>query len=102
VLDFVPLARAGRKMTDPNAQTALIGQLLQFAFPQAGPIAAPSASIGSDEEFSGLGIAWLAHPLPPPANTFHRKLRRIATDSPIHPAFIIGEVKHPRGTGLVF
>jgi hypothetical protein len=89
-----------RKMTDPNAQTELIGQLLQLAFPQAGPIAVTAASIGGDEEFGGLGIARLTHPLPPPANTFHRKLRRIATDANIHPAFIGGEVKHPIGTGL--
>lgn len=87
-------------MTDPNAQTELIGQLLQFAFPQAGPIAVTAASIGGNEEFPGLGIARLTHPLPPPANTFHRKLRRIATDAHIHPAFIVGEVKHPLGTGL--
>lgn len=87
-------------MPDPNAQTELISQLLQFAFPQAGPIAVTAASIGGDEEFPGLGIARLTHPLPPPANTFHRKLRRITTEANIHPAFIVGEVKHPLGTGL--
>src|SRR5512135_1456492 len=87
-------------MTDPHAQTELIGQVLQFAFPQADPIAVTAASIGANEEFRGLEIAWLTHPLPPPTNTFHRKLRRIATDANIYPTFIVGEVKHPVGAGL--
>ena len=35
VLDRIPLARAGRKMTDMDRQARLRGELLQLPFPQA-------------------------------------------------------------------
>jgi len=34
VLDFVPLAGAGRQVADHDVDAELVGQLLQFAFPQ--------------------------------------------------------------------
>src|SRR6516225_5740204 len=37
VLDFVPLAGAGRQVADRDVETELVGQLLQFVFPQADP-----------------------------------------------------------------
>src|SRR5712692_8751069 len=44
VLDLVPLAGPGRKMTDRNGQACVIGEVLQLQLPQAQPpaIASPS------------------------------------------------------------
>ena len=35
MLDFIPLAGAGRQVVDDNFDAKLIGETLQFAFPQA-------------------------------------------------------------------
>ena len=46
VLDLVPFAGAGRQVADHDIEAELVGQLLQFAFPQPHPrpvAAAPSA-----------------------------------------------------------
>src|SRR5258706_11385777 len=37
VLDFVPLAGAGRQMADHDVEAEFVGQLLQFTFPQPDP-----------------------------------------------------------------
>ena len=49
VLDLVPFAGAGRKMTHRNAQSCLIGKVLQFQFPQPQPPPVASAPIGRDQ-----------------------------------------------------
>jgi hypothetical protein len=48
VLDFVPLAGAGRQMADHHVEAEFVGQLLQFAFPQPDPRAIAAAAIGGD------------------------------------------------------
>jgi hypothetical protein len=37
LLDFVPLAGAGRQVADRDVEPELVGQLLEFAFPQPHP-----------------------------------------------------------------
>src|SRR6516164_7625060 len=57
VFDFVPLAGAGRQVADPDIEAELVGQFLQFAFPQAHPRAVAAAAIGGDQQSGCLGIA---------------------------------------------
>src|SRR6516162_2079875 len=57
VLDFVPLAGAGRQVADRDVETELVGQLLQFVFPQADPRAVAAAAVGGDQQSSGDGVA---------------------------------------------
>src|ERR1700726_2163958 len=63
VLDFVPLAGAGRQVADHDVDAELVGQLLQFAFPQphARPVAAAAPSLrwgrrGGDQQSGGVGV----------------------------------------------
>ena len=56
VLDFVPLAGAGGQVADRDLDAELVGQLLQFAFPQPDPRAVAAATVGGDQQSGGLGI----------------------------------------------
>src|ERR1700716_549041 len=50
VLDFVPLAGAGRQVADHDVEAEFVGQLLQFAFPQPDPRAVAAAAIGGGQQ----------------------------------------------------
>src|SRR5437016_137100 len=56
VLDFVPLAGAGRQVVDHDIEVEFVGQLLQFPFPQPHPRAVAAAPIGGDQQSGRLGI----------------------------------------------
>ena len=45
MLDFVPLAGAGGQVADRDLDAELVGQLLQFAFPQPDPRAVAAATV---------------------------------------------------------
>ena len=92
VLDPIPLAGAGRQMSDRDGKTALIGEPLQLELPQsdAGSIAA--STVGGDGEACGVGVACLAEPLPPTADAFDRERAGIGIDPDIDPAFVGGHV----------
>src|SRR5438876_8586288 len=80
VLDFVPLAGAGRQVADHDVEAELVGQLLQFAFPQPHPRAVAAAAhslrwgrLGGDEQAGCLGVARTTDGLPPLADAVHRE-----------------------------
>src|SRR4051794_33465421 len=50
VLDLVPLAGAGRQMTDRDGDAELIRQVLQLALPQPNTDAVAATAIGRDQE----------------------------------------------------
>jgi hypothetical protein len=56
VLDFVPLAGAGRQVVDHDIEAEFVGQLLKFAFPQPHPRAVAAATIGGDQQPGGVGV----------------------------------------------
>ena len=56
VLNLVPLAGARREMADVDAQTRLIGELLQSVLPGACTIPVATARIGSDEQVACVGV----------------------------------------------
>ena len=49
MLDLVPLAGAGRKVTDLHGQPQFIGKVLQLKSPQANSIAVAAAAVGGDQ-----------------------------------------------------
>jgi hypothetical protein len=76
VLNLVPLAGAGRRVGDVDAQTQVIGQPLQFCLPCALAIAVAAARIGRDQEGVGLWVGPPPHHRPPLANRSDRERRR--------------------------
>jgi hypothetical protein len=50
VLDLVPLAGAGREMTDLDRQPQLVGEFLQLSSPQAHPVAVAAPAVGGDQQ----------------------------------------------------
>src|SRR5450755_5059445 len=82
VLDLVPLARAWREVTHADVQPSLAGETAQLEFPQAHPMpVATAAAVGGDREFARLGVARLAHRVPPPPDRLHRKRGRVVVRS---------------------
>jgi hypothetical protein len=83
VFDLVPLAGARRQVVDANVDAKLIGETLQFAFPQAqaravAATAIPGSSPGTgDQQALGVRISDPADLVPPPADRLHREGCRI-------------------------
>jgi hypothetical protein len=59
VLDFAPLADAGRQVADHDVEAEFVGQLLQLALPQPDPRAIAAAAIGGDQPPGRVGVARL-------------------------------------------
>jgi hypothetical protein len=83
---LVPLAGAGRQMVHHNVQPGLVGEALQFPFPQLHFRAVAAAAVRCDRQAGGPGVARLAQLLPPAANARHGKCAGIGvyadTDQP--------------------
>ena len=56
VLDLIPLARARRKVRDMEGQVEIIGQPLEFGFPQSHPAAVTASPISRDIELRGFFV----------------------------------------------
>src|ERR1700688_646386 len=100
MLDFVPLARSRRKMTDAQPQTNVVSQFLQSHFPQARPAAVAAAAIGGDQQFAGAGKTPAAHILPPTTNGTSGEVSRVMIDADANPTLIVGYVIHSVRNGL--
>ena len=55
VLDFVPLAGAGRQTADRDVKAEFVSQFLQFAFPQPHPPAVAAAAVRGDQQAVASG-----------------------------------------------
>ena len=82
-------------MADPDIEAELVGQFLQFAFPQPYPRAVAAAAIGGDQQSGCLGIARPPDGLPPLADAVHRKGGRVVVNADAHPSGIGGEIVDP-------
>src|SRR6266446_3036189 len=82
-------------MTDRDGETGLIGQLLQFPFPQAHPRAVAASSVRADEQAFRLRILLLPHLVPPTSDALHGKGGRLMVDAHVDPAGIASQVVHP-------
>jgi len=87
-------------MRDGDRQSRLIGQGLQFGFPQPHPHPVAAAAIGRDQQPLGLGIAGLAELMPPAPDTFDGKGGGVAGDPEINPARVGGDVVDAIGRHL--
>ena len=56
MLNFVPLAGAGRQVADHDVDAEFVGQFLKFAFPQPHPRAVAAAAIGGDQQSARVGV----------------------------------------------
>src|SRR3990172_13278949 len=68
MLNLVPLASAGREVTNRKAEPEFIGQLLQAELPQAGAIPITASGIGGHDQLGSIGIGGLSHLFPPAAH----------------------------------
>src|SRR5229473_3434205 len=73
----------------------LVGQLLNFAFPQPHPRAVAAASVGGDQQPGRVGIACPTDGLPPLADAIDGKSGRVMVNADTHPARIGSEVIDP-------
>ena len=73
MLDAVPFAGSGRVVGDGDRQPGVIGEALQFAFPQANPRAVAAAAIGGDQQPGGGGVALAAKAAPPTPDALDRE-----------------------------
>jgi hypothetical protein len=65
MFDLIPLAGSRRQMANRDLHPGLVGQLLQFQFPQthSGPVT--SAGISRDQQSHRLGVGLMPHRFPP-------------------------------------
>src|SRR6266436_3776536 len=80
----------------------IVGQLLEFAFPQPHPRAVAAASpglrrgrLGGDQQPGGVGIACPTDGLPPLADAIDGKGGRVMVNADTHPTRIGSEVIDP-------
>src|SRR5258708_14158976 len=96
VLDFVPLAGAGRQVVDHDVEAEFVGQLLQFAFPQPYPRTVAAAAVGGDQQSGGVGVARPPDGLPPPAGAVPPAGGRLMGNPHTHPSRICRPGTDPR------
>ena len=100
VLNLVPLARARGQMADTDAQTARIGETLQFPLPQPRAGAVTAAAVGGDQQLLGLRIHRCPHLEPPGPDRRHREGGRVMVHADAHPADVGVQVIDPIRNGL--
>jgi hypothetical protein len=100
VLDLVPLAGAGRKVTDLDRHLQPLRQVLQRHLPQAGPAGVAAAPVCGDQELRCMGVAPGAHLLPPAVDGLRGELRRVVVDAHAEPTLVAAEVVHAVGDRL--
>ncbi len=100
MFDAVPFAGAGRMVGDRDRQPGLIGETLQFTFPQANARAIAAAAIGGDQQPGGGGVALAAETAPPTSDALDREGRGIVVDPDINPARVRRDVIDPVGRYL--
>ena len=94
MLDFVPLACAGREMANRDRQPCPVRQALQFEFPKPHSGTVAAAAVSCDQQAPGFRINLSSHLFPPAFNRGDRKCRRVVIDSNTHPAGIPRQIIH--------
>ncbi len=92
VLDLVPLAGAGRKVTDVQGNVQFVGQSLQGFLPQPITAAVAATSVRRDQQFAGPREPGRAHFVPPAVDARACELSSVVIDPDAHPSFIGGQV----------
>jgi len=92
MLYLVPFARARREVTDADREASLIGQALQFPFPQPGTRTVATTSISGNQQPHRLGVAGMTHLSPPAPNALRRELGGIMIRPYIYPTGTLRQV----------
>jgi hypothetical protein len=95
MLDLIPLAGSRREMTDFHDHPRLVGELLEFEFPESGTGTVAATAICRDEQSPRVLIALPAQPIPPAADRFHGELGRIVGDSHGNASFVVVQIIDP-------
>src|SRR5215217_2540895 len=100
VLDLVPLARAGREVTDRDGEAGAIRQALQLPLPepQACPVA--PARIRGDQQRTDAAIGGSPHHAPPSPDRVDREAGRVMVDAHAYPPFVTLEIVDTVRNGL--
>src|SRR5215472_2642645 len=88
---FHLLVPDGRWLTTMS-EAELVGQLLQFAFPQPDPRAVAAATIGGDEQPGRVGVTRPPEVEPPLADAVYCEGGRVMVDADTHPPGIRGQI----------
>ena len=94
VLDLVPLRCAGRIVVDVDHEPGLVGELLQFEFPEPHPRPIRAAAVRHDRQFSRIRIALSSHAFAPATDRLHGELGGVAGDPDADEAGIGGHIVH--------
>src|SRR5271157_2234314 len=89
MLNLVPLACSGRKVTNRHCQTVPVGELLDAVFPQSVSTPVATATIGGDQKLRGVRITTTTKHAPPAIDAFHGELSRVVTDSDVHKTLVL-------------
>ena len=99
MLDLVPFAGAGRKVTDLNAQCGLIGEFLQLQLPQPQPPPVTATAVGRNQDRFRMRINASALRAPPTPNRGHRKGTGIVVGSHVNKTGVASNVVNAVGIG---
>src|SRR5450432_688024 len=94
VLDLVPLAGAGREVTDVDREGEFVGEPLKFGLPHTRSVAVATTSISGDEDLACIGVTFLADLLPPRVDRGDGEYRRVVIDAHADEAVVGGEIVH--------
>ena len=100
MLNLVPLARAWRKMADPQLEIRFVRQFLERHLPKTGAVAVTPASIGGNQQLCGSREPPVAHRAPPSADAVDGELGRVVVDAHAAPSLMVEDVVHIVGNGL--
>jgi hypothetical protein len=99
VLDFVPFARAGWKMTDGKGEARFIREILQFQLPKAQPGSIAPTAVGGNHDHSRARVQASSFVAPPSANRCHGKSPGVVVGSYIDKADIASHIVDAIGIG---
>src|SRR6516162_2691443 len=102
MFDLVPLAGAGRVVTNRDGDPQLICQLLQLKLPPSQAISIAPSPIRTNQQPLGLRIPLASGQPPPPANARHRELGGFMGHPHTHHGLVVGLVISPIGNPFAF
>ena len=92
MFNLVPFTGSRRKMADRNSQLDLIGQLLQFPFPEPQTKTIANTTISGDKQRLGMGIRFPSPLTPPSLDRSDRKCGCVVIHSDADPSNISSQI----------
>jgi len=101
MFNLVPFTGSRWKVADFQAQAKFVGQLLQRHLPQACAAAVTASAVCRNQQLLGVRVSPPAHLSPPSPDRGRGESGGVVIDAHTHPAFIVGDIVHPIGNGLL-